>query len=76
MNDPTGIRSVNEKVWATRFPKLLPNTCITRKREDCLAFLKKEKEIIAKPLDGFWGSAVFKLKQGEKLVENKKKLLN
>ena len=76
MNDPTGIRSVNEKVWATRFPKLLPHTCITRKREDCLAFLKKEKEIIAKPLDGFWGSAVFKLKQGEKLVENKKKLLN
>ena len=68
MNDPTGIRSVNEKVWATRFPKLLPHTCITRKREDCLAFLKKEKEIIAKPLDGFGGSAVFKLKQGDSNV--------
>ena len=68
MNDPTGIRSVNEKVWATRFPKLLPHTCITRKREDCLAFLKKKKEIIAKPLDGFGGSAVFKLKQGDSNV--------
>ena len=33
MNDPTGIRSVNEKVWATRFPKLLPHTCITLKTE-------------------------------------------
>ena len=65
VNDPSGVRSVNEKIWATWFSKLLPNTCITCSKENCLGFLEKEKEIIAKPLDGFGGSGVFKLKLGD-----------
>ena len=61
LNSPSGIRTVNEKIWATQFTDLIPRTVITRNIEDFQEFLGKEKNIIIKPTDGFGGSGVFKI---------------
>lgn len=61
INDPTAVRTVNEKVWATQFSKFIPRTVVSRHLEDFKEFLAKEKEIIIKPTDGFGGSGVFKV---------------
>lgn len=62
INHPSGIRSVNEKVWATQFGDIVPRTCVTRSREQFAAFLKEEKTAIVKPTDGFGGQGVFVVK--------------
>ena len=61
INKPSGVRTVNEKIWATQFTDLIPRTVISRHIEDFKEFLKKEKNIIIKPTDGFGGSGVFKI---------------
>jgi glutathione synthase len=62
INDPQGIRNANEKLWALRFPELLPKTVVARQKEVLWSFLQDQKHIIAKPIDGFGGSAIFKLR--------------
>lgn len=59
MNSPAGIRNTNEKIWAARFPSLLPPTLIGRRKEDLIGFFKEHKNIVAKPTDGHGGKAVF-----------------
>lgn len=65
VNNPSGVRTVNEKVWATQFTALTPRTIITRHKEDFLRFLENEKEIIVKPTDGHGGAAVFRVRAGD-----------
>lgn len=65
INSPTGIRSVNEKVWALRFPQLQPSTLVTARADLFRAFLAKHKRIIAKPTDGFGGAGVFRVSAGD-----------
>jgi glutathione synthase len=59
INDPAGIRGANEKLWAMNFPDLMPETCVTRSREEFIAFLASHESIVVKPTDGFGGSGVF-----------------
>ncbi len=59
INSPRGIRTVNEKVWATQFTSLVPPTIVSCNRHDLQAFLKEEPNVIAKPTDGFGGQSVF-----------------
>lgn len=61
INHPQGIRNANEKLWALRFPELLPATVVSRQKEVFWDFLQEKQNIIAKPLDGFGGSSIFKL---------------
>lgn len=61
INSPAGIRTVNEKVWATQFTEFLPPTIVSRNRVELLKFIAKEKDIIAKPTDGHGGRAVFRI---------------
>ncbi len=65
INDPQGIRNANEKLWALRFTDLLPKTLVSRSKAKFLDFLQANKTIIAKPLDGFGGSSIFKLAIGD-----------
>ncbi len=64
LNRPSGIRSANEKIWATRFPDLMPPTLIAGRRADLLGFLEAHPEAIAKPIDGFGGQGVFRISRG------------
>jgi glutathione synthase len=63
INNPSGVRTVNEKVWATQFTGFIPRTVISRHIKDFQAFLKQEEQIIIKPTDGFGGSGVFRISQ-------------
>ncbi|VAX37329.1 Glutathione synthetase [hydrothermal vent metagenome] len=65
INAPQGIRTVNEKIWATQFVDLLPPTLVGRNQQDMLDFIAKEKEIVAKPTDGFGGKSIFHLKEND-----------
>lgn len=64
VNKPSGVRTVNEKLWATRFTNIIPRTVVTRHKADFLAFLEEEGDIIAKPTDGHGGAAVFRIGRG------------
>ena len=65
MNAPSGIRSVNEKVWALRFPQLQPPTMVTARADLFQAFLATHGRIIAKPTNGFGGAGVFRVSAGD-----------
>lgn len=61
INDPGGIRTVNEKLWATRFTDLIPPTLVSRHKQHILKFLKDHGDIILKPSNGFGGRSVFRI---------------
>jgi len=65
INKPSGIRTANEKIWATQFPSLVPRTLVTRRRDDILDFLSKEKKIIIKPTNSFGGQSVFLIDEND-----------
>ncbi len=62
INAPAGIRTVNEKIWATQFTTLMPRTLITRDLETARAFVDGETEVILKPTDGFGGQGIVRVK--------------
>ncbi len=70
INDPTAIRTVNEKVWAMQFVDLIPKTLLTRHKDDMFEFLAQQKKIVVKPTDGFGGQSIFILEDGASDVEN------
>lgn len=59
INKPSGIRTANEKIWATQFQGIVPRTLIGRNRQELWDFFLSEKDIVAKPTDGFGGSSIF-----------------
>ncbi len=65
INNPNGIRTVNEKIWAAQFSDIVPRTLVGRHRQDLLEFIKKEQDVIAKPTDNFGGRSVFRIHQGD-----------
>lgn len=65
VNHPSGIRAANEKLWALQFPNLIPPTLVTSHLNDFRHFLNEHKCIIAKPDDGFGGSSIFKINDGD-----------
>ena len=65
INHPAGVRTVNEKLWATRFVDLIPRTLITRRQRDYAEFLAREGEVIVKPTNGHGGKSVFRVRQGD-----------
>ncbi len=60
-NNPSGVRTVNEKIWVTQFLQWTPPTLISCQKERLLEFVDHFTTCIAKPTDGFGGSGVFKL---------------
>ncbi len=61
INRPLGIRTVNEKIWASQFTSIVPRTMIASHKKELLAFLKEEKDVIAKPTNSYGGQSVFHL---------------
>ncbi len=62
INRPSGIRTVNEKIWGSQFRNFIPKTCISRSKEILLNFISKQKDVIAKPVNGFGGQSVFRVR--------------
>jgi glutathione synthase len=60
LNRPESILACNEKLFALRFPELMPETLVTRQRTRLVDFMAKlGGEMIVKPLDGRGGEGVF-----------------
>jgi len=65
INDPNGVRTVNEKLWATQFTDITPETLVTRSKARILDFLKEHKSIILKPTNAFGGQSIFHLRHDD-----------
>ncbi|MBS0367509.1 MAG: glutathione synthase [Proteobacteria bacterium] len=62
VNQPRGLRDMNEKVYTAWFPQCCAPTLITRDMDDMGAFLGEHGHIVAKPLDGMGGRSIFVLR--------------
>ncbi len=66
VNDPRGLRDMNEKVYTAWFPQCCAPTLITRDMADMQAFLAEHDKIVCKPLHGMGGRSIFVLERGDK----------
>lgn len=60
LNDPTGLRAANEKLYALHFSTVTPPTLVASAPQRIKAFLEEMGgEMIIKPIDGHGGSGIF-----------------
>src|SRR5213075_2319687 len=62
VNDPASVRNAPEKVWVLDFARFMPATMVTRSMGAAREFLKAHGDIVLKPLHGFAGGSVFRIK--------------
>jgi glutathione synthase len=66
-NEPRGLREANEKLYALRFPSVIPPTYVTSSMARLKQFLEElGGEMIVKPLDGAGGSGVFHIHRSDR----------
>ncbi|MEO6366313.1 MAG: glutathione synthase [Luteimonas sp.] len=65
VNDPQGLRDINEKLGALAFPQCCPPTLVSRNAADLKAFVQEHGEAVLKPLDGMGGRSIFRVRAGE-----------
>ncbi len=66
VNDPSGLRELNEHLAVLRFPDLIAPTIVTRSPRRLQAFLREQGgAIVVKPVDGFGGLGVFLVRAGD-----------
>ncbi len=65
VNAPAGLRHMNEKAWAMRFPELVPESLITQNIARLRAFAENHGKVVVKPLDGNGGEGVFVLRSDD-----------
>jgi glutathione synthase len=61
INNPTSIRSWNEKLSVAKFPQFAPEFLVTSNNDLIREFLATHKDIVVKPLDGMGGSGIFRI---------------
>ncbi len=66
VNDPRGLRDMNEKVYTAWFPECCAPTLITRDMHDMSEFLREHGRAVCKPLHGMGGRSIFVLEEGDK----------
>ena len=66
INDPRGLRTANEKLFALRFPELVPPTLVARELSRLRAFVDAQGgDAVVKPLDGYGGQGVVRVRRGD-----------
>jgi glutathione synthase len=66
VNDPQALRDANEKLYALRFPDLVPPTLVSRDLAELAAFVDElGGEMIVKPIDGFAGRGVLHVRRAD-----------
>lgn len=66
VNDPRGLRELNEHLAVLPFPHLTPTTIVTRSAERLRAFQREQGgAIVVKPVDGFGGLGIFVVRDGD-----------
>lgn len=65
LNNPTSVRSWNEKLSVVKFPQFSPAFLVTSNADLIRVFLAKHQDIVIKPLDGMGGSGIYRLTQND-----------
>jgi len=65
VNRPQGVRAVQEKLFALRYPDLCPPTLVSADPGDVLAFVEAHGATVVKPVDGFAGIDVWLLHRSD-----------
>jgi len=65
VNDPQGLRDMNEKLAALAFPQCIPPTVVSRDASVLKAFIAEHGETVLKPLDGMGGRSIFRASAGD-----------
>jgi len=60
VNDPQGLRDMNEKLFALHFPQCCPPTRVSRDPGHLREFVESERDCVLKPLDGMGGRSIFR----------------
>ena len=58
INDPTSIRNVSEKLYASKYQKFMPATIFTQNIKEIKKFFKKNKKVILKPIHSYGGNDI------------------
>jgi len=65
LNNPSGLRDCNEKLFATHFPQCCPPLLVSADKSMLKAFHAEHKDVIYKPLDGMGGTGIFRAKEDD-----------
>ena len=65
VNDPRGLRDLNEKLAALLFPQYCPPTLVSRDGSELRRFIAEHQHCVLKPLDGMGGRSIFMVREGE-----------
>ena len=65
VNDPQGLRDMNEKLTALEFPQCCPPTVVSRDAATLKAFVAEHGDAVLKPLDGMGGRSIFRARAGD-----------
>lgn len=65
VNDPQGLRDLNEKLAAMLFPQCCPPTLVSREAAILRAFIAEHGHCVLKPLDGMGGRSIFQVRDGD-----------
>ncbi len=67
LNNPTGIRESNEKLYSLFFPEIIPQSIVTKNISQLEDFLSESGgEMVVKPLDGHGGEGIFYVRKGDR----------
>jgi len=65
VNDPRGLRDLNEKLAALLFPQCCPPTLVSRDFAALREFVATQGHCVLKPLDGMGGRSIFQVRDGD-----------
>ncbi len=65
INDPRGLRDMNEKLFALHFPQCCAPTLVARNTAEIKRFVAEHGEVVLKPLDGMGGRSIFRSRHGD-----------
>src|SRR5690606_20695311 len=66
VNDPRGLRELNEHLAILDFPELIPPTIVTTSKHRLRRFLEEQDGmIVVKPVEGHGGAGVFLVRAGD-----------
>ncbi len=65
INNPSSVRSWNEKLSIAKFPQFAPEFLVTNNNDLIREFLITHHDIVIKPLDGMGGSGIFRITESD-----------
>ncbi|WP_343377676.1 glutathione synthase [Buchnera aphidicola (Formosaphis micheliae)] len=65
INKPQSLRDCNEKIFATSFPDLTPDSLVTSNSLLIRKFIKQHNDVIIKPINSMGGNSIFRINKND-----------